>query len=372
MLNEEQYHLVGERRAYELGNRGRIRFDQNGRLEQDILDSYFKHGFYVFENVLGTGELQDLKNDLNDLLDHAPIAPKSEVDQYGNPARGTEFQIPTFRFGKPLSDPFGGTDANNGRHPAKMFEPTPDADAPNYTIYFVYGIFQVMDAFLRLYGHPKLLKVAEAVNGEDFAPFNDSIWIKEPGLGTSVAWHQDGTTHWNHPQWHENIHGFNFMAQLEDTNPVNSLWVVPGTHKQGKVDIKKMVDDAGTDQLPNAVPMLCKAGDIAICNRQALHGSFANTSKERRVSIVFGFHPRASVLGVTTSFGNNKTVHYDEARIHRRSRVIQLAIDAREQRFPNESRYEYLPLIDEIEENRWSETTRQTVLHDYNLYNLGI
>ena len=372
MLDPNQYRLTGEQRAYALNNRGEIRYDRQGRIHQDILDSYSEHGFYVFENVIEEDEIEDLKEDLSNLLDHAPIAPKAEIDRYGNPARGTEFKIPTFRFGKPLSDPYGGTDANNGRHPAKMSEPAPAADAPEYTIFFVYGIFQVMDAYLRLYGHPELLKVAEAINGKDFAPFNDSIWIKEPGLGTSVAWHQDGTTHWQHPNWHENIHGFNFMAQLEDTNPENALWVVPGTHKEGKADIKRMVEDAGTDRLPDAVPMLCQAGDVAICNRQVLHGSFANTSAQRRVSIVFGFHPRASVLNVKTHFGNLEPTIYDEARIHRRSRVIQLAIDARSQRFQDETPYEYKPLKDQVEENRWSETTRQSVLHNYNLYNLGI
>ena len=48
---------------------------------------------------------------------------------------------------------------------------------------------------MRLYGHPELLAVAVAVNGEDFVPFADALFIKEPGRGASVAWHQDGVTH---------------------------------------------------------------------------------------------------------------------------------------------------------------------------------
>ena len=36
----------------------------------------------------------------------------------------------------------------------------------------------------------------------------------------------------------------------------------------------------------------------AITNRQVLHGSFANTSKDRRVTVNFGFHKRSSVLNV--------------------------------------------------------------------------
>ena len=366
------YFQAGEERAYSLGNRGPLRFAADGSLHPDALAAYWKHGFYVFEGVLGEDELEDLRSELAELLDRAPVAPDAELDRHGRRAFGEAFTSPVFSFGKPLSDPYGGTDANFGRHPAKMSEPKPAEDAPPHTVFFINSILQVMDSCLRLYGHPQLLKVTEAINGKDFAPFGDSIWIKEPGLGTSVAWHQDGTTHWNHPRWDQGIHGFNFMAQLCRTTPQNALWVVPGSHKRGKIDIKREVKATGSDRLPDAVPMLCEPGDIAICNRQALHGSFANTSEDRRVSIVFGFHRRDAVLNVAKKRPGGKTVVYDEARIHQRSKVIGLAIDARAQRYPEETPYDYLPLKGEEDENRWNEQTRETVLKNYNLLNLGI
>ena len=366
------YFRVGEERASALGNRGPLRLRADGKPDADALAAYRRDGFYVFENVLGGDELADLRAELATLLDRAPVAPGAETDRHGRPAFGDAFTTPVFAFAKPLSDPYGGTDANFGRHPAKMSEPTPAADAPAHTVYFINSILQVMDSCLRLYAHPKLLKVTEAINGADFAPFGDSIWIKEPGLGTSVAWHQDGTTHWNHPRWDEDMHGFNFMAQLCPTTPENALWVVPGSHKLGKIDIKARVAANGSDRLPDAVPMLCEPGDVAICNRQALHGSFANTSPDRRVSVVFGFHRRDAVLNVAKRRLDGETVVYDEARIHQRSRVIQVAIDARAQRFPEEVPYRYLPLAGEEDENRWTEHTRRSVLKDYNLLNLGI
>ena len=366
------YFLRGSRRAYALGNRGPLRFEADGTPDPAAMAAYREHGFYVFEGVLAEGELDDLGTELAGLLDRAPVAPDADLDRHGRRAFGDAFTTPVFAFGKPLSDPYGGTDANYGRHPARMSEPTPADDAPAHTVYFINAILQVMDSCLRLYAHPKLLKVTEAINGTDFAPFGDSIWIKEPGLGTSVAWHQDGTTHWNHPRWDEDIHGFNFMAQLCRTTPENALWVVPGSHKRGKIDIKAEVEANGCDRLPDAVPMLCEPGDVAICNRQALHGSFANTSPDRRVSIVFGFHRRDAVLDVAKRRPNGQTVIYDAARIHQRSRVIQVAIDARAQRFPEETPYRYLPLDAEADENRWNEHTRRTVLKDYNLLNLGI
>ena len=84
---------------------------------------------------------------------------------------------------------------------------------------------------------PACSAVAAAINGPDFTPFNEALWIKEPGKGASVAWHQDGTTHWDSPDWDEGIHGFNFMGQLYGCTAANGVWVVPGSHKRGKIDI---------------------------------------------------------------------------------------------------------------------------------------
>ena len=168
---------------------------------------------------------------------------------------------------------------------------------PAEVVYLILGSLQHSEACLRVYGHPRLLAVAAAVNGEDFVPFNEALFIKEPGRGASVAWHQDGVTHWDSPAWDEGIHGFNFMAQLYGSTPANGVWIVPGTHRRGKVDIGAMVAEAGSERLPDAVPIVCKPGDVAMTNRQVLHGSFANTSRDWRVTVNFRFHRRASVLG---------------------------------------------------------------------------
>ena len=362
----------GTERALALGNRGPLLFDQRGNVDEEILRTYHEIGFYVFEQAVSTEEISEIRTELNNVLSRAPIDSKSTVDANGNAALGSEFKYRSFSFAKPLSDPYGGTDAANGRYEAKMSEPAPAKDAPGETIFFISGMCQLMDSCLRHYGNPKLLKVTEEINGPDFTPFTDGIWIKEPELGTSVAWHQDGTTLWQSPDWHEDIHGFNFMTQLYDTTAENALWVVPRSHKLGKIDIRKRVADAGTDRLVDAVPMLCKAGDVAICNRQVLHGSFANTSSQRRVTVVHGFHMRTSVLGAKTSFPAGTAVRYDEERVHRSSRMIPLAIDARHQHFADEEPYVYQPLMDEIEQNRLNEETRETLLKNYNMYSLGL
>jgi hypothetical protein len=85
-------------------------------------------------------------------------------------------------------------------------------------------------------------------------------------------------------------------------------------------------------------------GDVIISNRQLVHGSFANTSPDRRVTVNVGFLPRASVLNVTATQLDGRVETYDAARGHQRSRMIAVAIDARRCRFPRERRYVYEPL----------------------------
>ncbi len=366
-----RYRAEGTRRALVLGNRGPIRFDAQGRLEPEILDAYWRHGFYIFESVLGDAELDDLEHDLAKMLDHAPVSKGAKVDHHGRPALGADCEASNISWVRPLSDPLGGTERANGRHPVKMIEPEAPADAPAHVIQLILGSLQFSDACLRLYGHPQLLAVAAEINGEDFAPFNEALWIKHPRLGGSVAWHQDGWTRWDSPDLDAGTHGFNFMAQLYGCDAANGLWVVPGSHRQGKVDIKALVDAAGSERLPDAVPLICRPGDVAICNRQAVHGSFANTSDRVRVTVNFGFHRRASVLGVTSGGVHNAVAVYDDARIRERSRVIGYAIDARRQRFPDEAPFAYRPFADSQEVFNWTPETRAE-LRDYNLLDLGI
>jgi ectoine hydroxylase-related dioxygenase (phytanoyl-CoA dioxygenase family) len=132
-----------------------------------------------------------------------------------------------------------------------------------------------------------------------------------------------------------------------------------------------MVEAAGSDRLPDAVPLICGPGDVVICNRQAIHGSFANTCDDVRVTINFGFHRRRSVLGVVSGGVHNEVATYDGQRIRERSRLIMYAIDAREQRFPDEKPYRYKPLAAQEDLYPWKPEVKAS-LKDYNLLDLGI
>lgn len=363
------YCAEGEARALALGNRGPIRFTEDGALHPDILDAYSWHGFYVLTGVFGAEELADLEADFLDIQSRLPARRGSPVDAQGRPALGADRDGINLVWARPLSDPVGGTKAAHGRYPVKMFEPKAADGAPEENVYVILGSLQFSEACLRAYGHPQLLAVAAAINGPDFTPFNEALWMKEPGLGASVAWHQDGWTHWDSPELDEGSHGFNFMGQLYGCTAANGLWVVPGSHRRRKVDIARLVAEAGTERLPQAVPLVCAPGDVAITNRQAVHGSFANTSPNWRVTVNMGFHRRRSVLGVEGGGVHNAAAVYDEARIAERSRVLGWAIDARRRRFPDETPFDYAPHAGE--QHVWDDAAKAAI-KDYNRLDLGI
>ena len=337
------YLSEGERRALSLDNRSPITFDSDGNLSKSIREAYSKYGFYIFENVLPEQELEDIKDDLEKLNSRFPTGPESSLDKYGNPAMNADSKALTIVWSKPLGDPLGGTQLANGRHQIKMFEPKASSSAPEAVPLILLGSLQFSDACLRTYAQPDLLRVAESINGKDFAPFNEALFIKEPGVGAAVSWHQDGVTHWDSEDFEEDIHGFNFMAQVYGSTAVNGVWVLPGTHKEGKIDIKKLVSDSGSERIQGAVPIVCNPGDVAICNRQLLHGSFPNCGYEPRVTVNFGFHKRSSVLGTKGGGIHSESQVFDEAIIDRRTKALGYAIEARKQYYPSEQPYDYLP-----------------------------
>ena len=372
--NVSDYFVKGEAKAHELPNRGPLRFTDDGQPHPDILAAYWRYGFYVLEGVVNTAEINRLVTDFERVMERSPVREGAELDSHGRASIDQGFERATFQFAKPLSDPMGATEAAGGRYPIRMTEFEAPPEAPEQVVLQISGSLQMMDANLNLYGHPGLLRVAEAINGPDFVPFTDAIWVKPAHYGAAVSWHQDGMTHWENPELDAGTHGFNFMAQLYPTDPMNALWIIPESHDQGKIDIKKLIDkNDGSDQLPGAVPLLCAAGDVAICNRQMVHCSFPNRSERQRVTYVFGFHRRASVEGAKGwDFRREASVSYHHERIHARSSIIQLAIDARQQNYPDETPYSYRPMLEEVDSLRWTPQTRDTLLKNYNQQDLMI
>ena len=367
----QAYLRDGERRAAALGNRGPIRFTAAGELHPDILEAYGRCGFYVFEGVLKPDELADIERDLQ----RHPRPPAGRARRGARRQAAGRRWRPTAR-GPTCCGPSRSAIRSaapicaNGRHPVKMFEPQAAAGAPKEVVYLILGSLQFSEAALRVYGHPQLLAVAAAINGPDFTPFNEALFIKEPGRGASVAWHQDGTTHWDSPEWDEGIHGFNFMGQLYGCTAANGVWVVPGSHKQGKIDIKsggrgrhraaarRRADDlrAGRrrhHQPPGAARLVRQHQQgLARDGELGLPSPHVGAGREGRRRAQQGSRLRR--------------------RAHReRARLIGYGIDARRQRFPDETPFVYRPHADAGLAYRWDDEARAAI-RDYNLLDLSI
>ena len=161
------------------------------------------------------------------------------------------------------------------------------------------------------------------------------------------------------------------MAQVYGSTAVNGVWVLPGSHELGKVDIKALVEASGSERIAGTVPLVCDAGDVVICNRQLVHGSFANTGFEPRITVNMGFHRRSSVLGVMGAGTHSQAQVFDADLIAKRSEVIGYGIDARRQRFPEETSYQYQPFVEQGLEYIWNDEAKAS-LRDYNALDLSI
>ena len=65
------------------------------------------------------------------------------------------------------------------------------------------------------------------------------------------------------------------------------------------------------------------------------------------------------------------TIVYDDELVRRRSRVIGYAIDARRQRFPDETPFVYQPFAGHEDDYRWDDRARADI-KDYNIVDLFI
>ena len=236
----------------------------------------------------------------------------------------------------------------------------------------VLGSLQFSAACLRVYGHPDLLRVAAAINGDDFVPFNEAVWIKQAGLGGSVAWHQDGWTHWDSPRARRphprlQLHGPALRVHVGQ-RAVGRARLAP----MGKVDIKAMVDGRRVRSAARrGAPRLRtgRRGDHQPPVRARFvrqHQPRSTGDDQLRVP-----SPRARCSGSTSGGVHNAVAVYDDERIDERSKAIVCGIDARAQRFPSEDRYVYEPFAGREDDYRYGPDTLEQ-LRDYNRNDLGI
>lgn len=137
---------------------------------------------------------------------------------------------------------------------------------------------------------PRLLTPAWQVLGRPFWPRAGNVVIKLPQEGAEVRWHQDipylywssgGHTSKGRPTTHP-IPNFNTDVYLDSSTKDNGgLWAIPGSHRNGTVDVDKMVAEEGW-YLKGAVPLELEPGDVMFHHVALVHGSPENKSPTLR------------------------------------------------------------------------------------------
>ncbi|MEM7538319.1 MAG: phytanoyl-CoA dioxygenase family protein [Chloroflexota bacterium] len=147
------------------------------------------------------------------------------------------------------------------------------------------------------------LAIAHTLVGEDLFCPNDLYFLKPPGTGKAVAWHQDS---WYFRNTYQSTVGYPIeettvgtWLAIDDADVENGcLWVIPGTHRHGVVDHGEddNADDKFlgknipriTDELDKqAVPVEVPKGSLVVFNNALLHRSTPNRSdRYRRAYIV--------------------------------------------------------------------------------------
>ena len=152
-----------------------------------------------------------------------------------------------------------------------------------------YGEPHTKEVFwLEVCRYPYLLDAVEAVLGPNLILVYSSMFIKLPGDGTSVGWHQDNN-YW------PSVHGTDVATvwlALDDADAENAaMRIIPGSHRDyreletvpaGETEMLKKKVLVAPEMEAQAVVMEMNAGSLSIHDSYILHGSLANESGRRR------------------------------------------------------------------------------------------
>ena len=366
----QAYLRDGEERAAALGNRGPIRFTKTGDLHPDIVDAYWRCGFYVFEGVLSRTSSPTSSATCTTSSSGCRSRTGATVDRKGRPALAVECEAPTL-LGAAAGDPFGGTDRQRAASGEDVRAEARRRCAQGSGLPHP-GLAAVLRGVAaRLRPSPiagrgggdqrSRLRALQRGALDQGARPRRARWpgtrtARRTGTAPTGTRASTASTSW--------------PSSTAARPPTACGWCRDRTSAAGSTS-RRRSRRPGAERLPEAVPILCAPGDVAMTNRQALHGSFANTSKDWRVTVNFGFHRRRSVLGVKAAASTTRSPPTTTSASASAPRLIGYAIDARRQRFPDETPFIYRPHADEGLTYRWDDRARADI-KDYNLLDLSI
>ena len=151
--------------------------------------------------------------------------------------------------------------------------------------------------FNRLMRHPAILDLVRAILGNDLMVWTTHIYPKEPGDGRFVSWHQD-SAHWGL----DSDQVLTVWVALTDTTRENGcMRMIPGSHHKGQVehqdtqDANNILTRGQTINVridpEKAVSVQLEPGEASFHHVKMWHGSDANQSDDRRISIAIRYIP---------------------------------------------------------------------------------
>ena len=162
-------------------------------------------------------------------------------------------------------------------------------------------LYTWMDELVR---HSGVLDAIESLIGHDILIYHLTCWIKEPGDGSFVTWHQDGTYFNLSPAEHVTA----WIALSDATRESGCMRILPGSHLRGQQEHdngptegnllsngqKVSIDIDESKAIDVEVP----AGCVSFHHTHVVHSSGPNRSHDRRIGIGVSYIPtRVCFLG---------------------------------------------------------------------------
>jgi non-heme Fe2+,alpha-ketoglutarate-dependent halogenase len=183
-------------------------------------------------------------------------------------------------------------------------------------------LFTWMNELVR---HPRVLDAVESLIGENILLYHVTCWLKEPGDGSFVTWHQDGAYFNLRPAEHVTA----WIALAEATPESGCMQFLPGSHTSGALTHVKGVTERnllsngqvvpGVDG-EGAVHLPVPSGHFSLHHTHILHASGANQADDRRIGIGVSYIPTHvefmsdTRVGATLVRGEDDYGHFDTER----------------------------------------------------------
>lgn len=155
---------------------------------------------------------------------------------------------------------------------------------PHYVLRFAYDLIH----------HPRIVAAAKAALGEDVLCWSTGFFIKEPGDGKFISWHQD--LHYWGLEGGDEVTAW--LAFAPSTPESGCLRVIPGSHRLDDIEHRDTWDTdnllsrgqeiVGVDE-GKAVDLVLQPGQISLHHGDTFHGSRPNLSDDRRIGFTIRY-----------------------------------------------------------------------------------